>query len=103
VGGVHEFPAAQERLGRALIGVVAASGLVYPLLLCAVQLVLAQLFVVDVAATVLWLGLACTCNVALVAALRWGAARPVRSPWLLVGLAPPVLYEAWVLWPLLAR
>ena len=91
----------QERLGRALIGVVVASGLVYPLLLCAVQLVLAQLFVVDVAATALWLGVALACSVALVAAVRWGAALQVRSPWLLVGLAPPVLYEAWVLWPLL--
>ncbi len=90
----------QERLGRALIGVVVASGLVYPLLLCAVQLVLAQLFVVDVAATALWLGVALACNVALVAAVRWGAALQVRSPWLLVGLGPPVLYEAWVLWPL---
>ncbi len=98
--GVQESPAQQERLGRALIGVVAASGLVYPLLLCAVQLVLAQLVVVDLAATVLWLGVAVTCSVALVAALRWGAARPVRSPWLLVGLVPPVLYEVWVLWPL---
>jgi hypothetical protein len=39
--------------------------------------------------------------VALVAAVRWGAARQVRSPWLLVGLVPPVLYEVWVLWPLL--
>ncbi len=91
----------QERTGRALIGVVAATGLVYPLLLCAVQLVLVQLFVVDVGATVLWLGLALVCSVALVAAVRWGAARPVRSPWLLVGLVPPVLYEVWVLWPLL--
>jgi hypothetical protein len=102
VGRVQERPVPQERLGRALIGVVVASGLVYPLLLCAVQLVLAQLFVVDVVATVLWLGAALTCSVALVAAVRWGAARQVRSPWLLVGLAPPLLYEAWVLWPLLA-
>jgi hypothetical protein len=100
VGRVHEPPASQERLGRALIGVVAASGLVYPLLLCAVQLVLTQLFVVDVVATALWLAVALTCSVALVAAVRWGAARPVLSPWLLAGLAPPVLYEAWVLWPL---
>ncbi|GAB3194600.1 hypothetical protein GCM10027261_12910 [Geodermatophilus arenarius] len=99
---MQEPPAAQERLGRALIGVVAASGLVYPLLLCAVQLVLAQLFVVDVAATALWLAVALTCSVALVAAVRWGAARRVVSPWLLLGLVPPVLYEAWVLWPLLA-
>jgi hypothetical protein len=98
---VQEPPASQERLGRALIGVVAASGLVYPLLLCAVQLVLAQLFVVDVAATAVWLGVALTCSVALVAAVRWGAARRVLSPWLLAGLVPPVLYEAWVLWPLL--
>ncbi|MGY1694968.1 MULTISPECIES: hypothetical protein [unclassified Geodermatophilus] len=98
---MQESPAQQERLGRALIGVVAASGLVYPLLLCAVQLVLAQLVVVDVAATALWLGIAAACSVALVAALRWGAARRVRSPWLLVGLLPVVLYETWVLWPLL--
>ena len=103
MGRVQESPAQQERLGRALIGVVAASGLVYPLLLCAVQLVLVQLFVVDVAATVLWLGVALTCSVALVAAVRWGAARPVCSPWLLVGLLPPVVYEAWVLWPLVTR
>ncbi len=90
-------------MGRALMGVVAATGLVYPLLLCAVQLALAQLFVVDVGATVLWLGVALACSVALVAAVRWGAARPVRSPWLLLGLVPPVLYEVWVLWPLLTR
>ncbi|SFT46841.1 hypothetical protein SAMN05660657_01005 [Geodermatophilus amargosae] len=102
MGEVQEQPAAQERFGRALIGVVAASGLVYPLLLCAVQLVLTQLFVVDVAATALWLAVALVCSVALVAAVRWGASRRVLSPWLLAGLAPPVLYEAWVLWPLLA-
>jgi hypothetical protein len=101
VGRVQDSPVQQVRMGRALMGVVAATGLVYPLLLCAVQLVLAQLFVVDVGATVLWLGVALACSVALVAAVRWGAARPVRSPWLLTGLAPPVLYEAWVLWPLL--
>jgi hypothetical protein len=41
--------------------------------------------------------------VALVAAVRWGAARRVRSPWLLLGLVPPVLYEVWVLWPFLTR
>ncbi|WP_146146041.1 hypothetical protein [Geodermatophilus tzadiensis] len=98
----QEHLVVQQRRARALIGVVAASGLVYPLLLCAVQLVLAQLFVVDVTATLLWLAAAAGCCVALVAAVRWGAARPVRSPWLLAGLAPPVLYEAWVLWPLLA-
>jgi hypothetical protein len=90
-------------MGRALMGVVAATGLVYPLLLCAVQLVLAQMFVVDVGATVLWLGVAMACSVALVATVRWGAARRVCSPWLLTGLAPPVLYETWVLWPLVTR
>ena len=101
MGPVQDHPAAQERLGRALIGVVAASGLVYPLLLCAVQLVFAQLFVVDVVATALWLVVAVTCCVALVAAVRWGAARRVRSPWLLLGLLPPALYELWLLQPLL--
>ena len=38
-----------ERRARALMGVVAASALVYPLLVCAVQLVFAQLLTVDVA------------------------------------------------------
>jgi hypothetical protein len=88
-----------ERRGRALIGLVAASALVYPLLVCAVQLVFAQLLAVDVAAVVLWLGLGALCSVAVVAALRWGAARRVRSWWLLAGLAPPALYELWLVWP----
>lgn len=88
-----------ERRGRALIGVVAASALVYPLLVCAVQLVFVQLVVVDVPAIVLWLGLGVVCSVALVAAVRWGIARPVRSPWLLLGLLPPAAYELWLLWP----
>jgi hypothetical protein len=82
------------------MGVVAASALVYPLLLCAVQLVFVQLVVVDVAAIGLWLGLGVLCSVAVVAAARWGAARPVRSPWLLLGLAPPALFELWLVWPL---
>ena len=72
---------AAERRGRALMGVVAASALVYPLLVCAVQLVVAQL---------------------LRAAVRWGAARRVRSPWLLLGLLPPALFELWLVWPQLA-
>ena len=93
---------APERRARALMGVVAASALAYPLLVSAVQLVVAQLFTVDVAAVVLWLGVGVMCSVALVAALRWGAARPVLSPWLLVGLLPPVVYELWLLEPLLA-
>jgi hypothetical protein len=90
---------AQQRFVRALVGVVAASALVYPLLLCAVQLIFAQLLDVDVVAIVLWLGTAVLCSVALVGAVRWGAARRVRSPWLLAGLLPPVLYELWLFWP----
>jgi uncharacterized membrane protein len=90
---------APERRARALMGVVGASALVYPLLMCAVQLVFAQLLAVDVTAIVGWLALAVLCSVALVAAVRWGVARPVRSPWLLLGLAPPALYELWLTWP----
>src|SRR5689334_22959157 len=90
-----------ERRGRALIGVVAASALAYPLLVCAVELVFVQFLTVDVPAIVGWLALGLTCSVAFVAAVRWGAARRVRSPWLLLGLAPPVLFELWLTWPLL--
>ena len=90
-----------ERRARALMGVVAASALAYPLVGCAVQLVFAQILTVDVGAIVLWLAVGLACSVAVVAALRWGAARPVRSPWLLTGLLPPVAFEAWLLWPLL--
>jgi hypothetical protein len=92
---------AQERYVRALMGVVASSALVYPLLLCAVQLVFAQLLSVDVVAIVLWLLLAVLCSVALVGAVRWGAARRIRSPWLLLGLGPPALFELWLVWPVL--
>jgi hypothetical protein len=84
------------------MGVVAASALAYPLLVSAVQLVVAQLFTVDVAAVVLWLGVGVVCSVALVGALRWGATRPVLSPWLLLGLLPPALFELWLVWPRLA-
>jgi hypothetical protein len=94
-----ERPSVQARRGRALIGVVVASALAYPLLVCAVQLVFAQLFVVDVARVALWLGGGVVCSVAAVAAVRWGAARRVRSPWLLAGLLPPALFELWVVWP----
>ena len=90
---------AAERRGRALMGVVAASALVYPLLVCAVQLVVAQLLRADVPAVVLWLMLSVVCCVALVAAVRWGASRRIRSRWLLVGLAPPALFELWLVWP----
>ncbi|MGY1590392.1 hypothetical protein ACI79D_00290 [Geodermatophilus sp. SYSU D00708] len=91
----------QQRFVRVLVGLVAASALVYPMLLCAVELALAQLVVVDVPAVLLWLAVAVTCSVALVAALRWGVERPVRSPWLLSGLVPPAAFELWVVWPLL--
>jgi len=83
------------------MGVVAASALAYPLLVCAVQLVVAQLLTVDIAAIVGWLALGLLCSVGFVAAVRWGAARRVLSPWLLLGLAPPLLYEVWLTWPLL--
>ncbi len=95
--------AAQERFLRGLLGVLAASALAYPLLLCAVQLGFAQLLRVDVGAAVLWLAGVVVCSVAVVAAVRWGAARRVRSPWLLVGLLPPALFELWLVWPQLAR
>ena len=72
---------AAERRGRALMGVVAASALVYPLLVCAVQLVVAQLLARRRPAAVAC-GCCCRslCSVAVVAAVRWGAARRVRSP-----------------------
>jgi hypothetical protein len=84
------------------MGVVAASALVYPLVVSAVQLVFAQLLTVDVAAIVLWLAVGVCCSVALVGAVRWGAARRVLSLWLLLGLVPPGLFELWLLWPRLA-
>jgi hypothetical protein len=89
----------QRRVVRALMGVVAASAFAYPMLLCAVELVFAQLRDVDVTAVVLWLLLAVVSSVALVAAVRWGAFRRVRSLWLLLGLAPPAVYELWLIWP----
>ena len=91
-----------ERRARALIGVVAASALVYPLLVCAVELGFAQLLTADAGAVVGWLALALLCSVALVAAVRWGAARRVLSAWLLVGLLPPAAFELWLVWPRLA-
>ncbi|MET0765479.1 MAG: hypothetical protein ABWY29_11485 [Blastococcus sp.] len=97
-----DSPPAQQRRARALIGLVAASALTYPLLVCAVQLVFAQLLVVDVRAIVLWLGLGILFSVAIVAAVRWGAGRRIRSPWLLIGLAPPALFELWIVWPQVA-
>lgn len=101
MAAVQERPGQQERQVRALVGLMAATALVYPLLLCAVQLTFAQLVVVDLSGTVLWLTVGVACSVAAVAALRWGVDRPVRSPWLLTGLLPPLVFEAWLLWPLL--
>ncbi|HEY4626275.1 MAG TPA: hypothetical protein VIH01_09670, partial [Blastococcus sp.] len=61
---------APERRARALMGVVAASALAYPMVVCAVRLVFAQLLTVDVSAIVLWLAVGVACSVALVAAVR---------------------------------
>jgi hypothetical protein len=102
VSAMAESRPAPERRARALMGVVAASALAYPMVVCAVRLVFAQLLTVDVSAIVLWLAVGVACSVALVAAVRWGAARRVRSPWLLLGLAPPGLFELWLVWPQLA-
>jgi hypothetical protein len=94
---------APERRARALIGLVAASALAYPLLVCAVRLGFAQLLTDDLsdelAVIAFWLTAGIACSIALVAAVRWGADRRIRSPWLLLGLAPPALYELWLLWP----
>jgi len=84
------------------MGVVAASALIYPLLVSAVMLVFAQLRPVDVWAMVLWLAVGVASSTGVVAAVRWGATRRVLSPWLLLGLAPPVLFELWLVWPRLA-
>src|SRR4051812_11502474 len=89
----------QRRYARALMGVVAASACLYPMLLCAVELGFAQLLRDDEVAVVVWLGVAVACSVALVGAVRWGAARRVVSLWLLLGLAPPAGYELWLVWP----
>ncbi|MQA33079.1 hypothetical protein [Modestobacter roseus] len=99
---VDQTPA-PARQGRALIGLVAASALAYPLLLCAVQLLVVQLFQPDPGRLALWGAVAVACSLGMVAAVRWGAGRRIRSPWLLVGLVPPVLFELWVCWPLLTR
>jgi hypothetical protein len=101
VAAVHEGPGQQQRQVRALVGLLAATALVYPLLLCALRLTFAQLLLVDVGGTLVWLSAGVACSVAAVAALRWGVDRPVRSRWLLTGLLPPLAFEAWLLWPLL--
>ncbi|MEI4270200.1 hypothetical protein TEK04_00550 [Klenkia sp. LSe6-5] len=86
---------------RALTGVVLATALVYPLLVCAVQLAIAQFFTADVPAALGW-GLAgAGLCVGVAAVVRWSTGRRVRSPWLLAGLVPPLLFELWLTWPLL--
>ena len=86
---------------RALTGVVLASALVYPLLVCAVQVAFAQFFTGDAAAAIGWGAAVVVLCVAVVAVIRWSTGRRVRSPWLLVGLVPPELFELWLAWPLL--
>jgi hypothetical protein len=97
--GPMQGETAQRRYVRALMGVVAASACFYPLLLSAVELGFAQLLRADAVAVTLWLLLAVACSVALVGAVRWGAARRVLSLWLLLGLVPPAAYELWLVWP----
>ncbi|MGY1837786.1 MULTISPECIES: hypothetical protein [unclassified Modestobacter] len=99
---VDQTPA-PARQGRALIGLVAASALAYPLLLSAVELLVVQLIAPDAGKLALWGAVAVACSVGMVVAVRWGAGRRLRSPWLLVGLVPPALFELWVCWPLLTR
>jgi len=86
---------------RALTGVVLATALVYPLLVCAVQVALAQFFTEDAVAAAGWGAAGTGLCVAVVAAVRWSTGRRVRSPWLLAGLVPPLLFELWLAWPLL--
>ncbi|SCX46356.1 hypothetical protein SAMN03159343_1787 [Klenkia marina] len=86
---------------RALTGVVLATALVYPLLVCAVQVALAQFFTDDVPAALGWGAAGAGLCVAVVAVDRWSTGRRVVSPWLLAGLVPPVLFELWLAWPLL--
>ena len=86
---------------RALTGVVLATALVYPLLVCAVQVALAQFFTDDPVAAVGWGAAGTGLCVGVVAVVRWSTARRVASPWLLAGLVPPLLFELWLAWPLL--
>src|ERR1700745_3433766 len=94
--GAMQGETAQRRFVRALMGIVAASACLYPLLLCGVELGFAQLLRTDVLGCVLVLIRAVACSVALIGALGWGAARRVISLWLLLGLLPPAGYELWL-------
>ena len=73
---VQEGPGQQQRQVRALVGLLAATALVYPLLLCAVRLTFAQLLVVDLGGSLFWLSAGAACSVAAVAALRWASTAP---------------------------
>lgn len=100
--GAGRDGAARERT-RQLTGVVVASALVYPLLLCAVQLALAQYLTRDPVDALWWGGLAVLLCVAIAAVVRWSTGRRVTSPWLLLGLVPPGVFELWLAWPSLTR
>ncbi|MPR00473.1 hypothetical protein GB931_21615 [Modestobacter sp. I12A-02628] len=93
--------AEQQRQTRLLVSVVAASALVYPMLFCAVRLVVSQFLRPDTVATLAWGVLGLACSVGVVAVVRWGARRRPLSPWLLVGLVPPGLFELYLYWPYL--
>ncbi len=88
-----------RRRTRSLTGVMGATALVYPLLFCAVQLAVAQLVTGDLLDAVLWGLLTVLLSAGVVAVVRWSSGRRVPSPWLLVGLVPPLLLELWLSWP----
>ncbi|HEX2073945.1 MAG TPA: hypothetical protein VHF92_09180, partial [Geodermatophilus sp.] len=60
---MQEGSGQQQRQVRALVGLLAATALVYPLLLCAVRLTFAQLLAVDVRGTLFWLAAGAACSV----------------------------------------
>ena len=90
-----------RRQNRTLVGVVAASALVYPMLLCAVRLVFAQIIEPDPVAAVCWGTAGVASSVGVAAVVRWSVGSRVLSPWLLTGLVPPALFELYLYWPYL--
>ena len=97
---MRDEDAVRERT-RALTGVVVASALAYPLLVCAVRFAFAQFFARDAAGAVLYGALTVALCLAVAAVVRWSTRRRVASPWLLVALVPPAVFELWLAWPLL--